>query len=625
MIALEVVFVAVYVAVAATIFWRRSEERLALLGAITLLTEGVGGSGTLGMLAEVHPLWWLPAMSFRYIGSVALAAFFNLFPQGRFVPRWTGWLVMMWAVLEIPDVFFYESAFNFQQWHPLFSLAVWFVVLGGSLVAGIYRYRRVLNVTQRQQTKWAIFGMVVGAIGFLCMVVLVTLFPWMDRPGSPAAFAVGAAFYGFKLLYPLGIGIAVLRYRLWDIDPIINRTLLYGALTLSVIGIYVLVVGYLGALFRTSGNLAISLVATGIVAVAFQPLRDYLQRGVSRLMYGDRDEPYAVISRLGHRLEASLAPDAVLPTIIATVKDALKLPYAAITLKDGDAFTLAAAVGKPPETPLSLPLVYQNEQVGQLVLGPRAPDEAWSPADRRLLDDLARQAGVAASAVQLTTALQQARQHLVMAREEERRRLRRDLHDGLGPALAAQTLKVGSARYLLAYDPQTADRFLAELETDIDRALQDVRRLVYDLRPPALDELGLVGAIQASAAQYTSHPDTNGNHTGVAIVVDVPEPLPPLPAAVEVAAYRIVQEALANVVRHARAQHCIVRLTLVGTAQRSLLTVEITDDGVGLPATRRVGVGLQSMRERAEELGGMCVIEAAGTGGTRVRAQLPLA
>jgi signal transduction histidine kinase len=216
-------------------------------------------------------------------------------------------------------------------------------------------------------------------------------------------------------------------------------------------------------------------------------------------------------------------------------------------------------------------------------------------------------------AARLTADLRRARGRLVAAREEERRRLRRDLHDGLGPALAAQTLKVGAARSLLRRDPDAADARLAELEGDLAAALADVRRLVYGLRPPALDDLGLIAAIREGAAQYAGPGAPR-------VAVEAPDRLPPLPAAVEVAAYRIVQEALANVVRHADARTCRVRLTTEADA----LVVEVLDDGVGVPFDRHVGVGLVSMRERAAELGGACTVEAQPGGGTRVVAWLPL-
>ena len=261
--------------------------------------------------------------------------------------------------------------------------------------------------------------------------------------------------------------------------------------------------------------------------------------------------------------------------------------------------------------PLRLPLVYQAETVGQLLVAPRAPGESFTSAERRLLEEIAVQAGVAAHAVRLTADLQRSRERLVTTREEERRRLRRDLHDGLGPQLASLTLTLAAARELLRHDVNAADRLLQELAIHTQAAIADIRRVVYALRPPALDDLGLVLAVREQVAHY--------RQAGLQITIDAPEQLPPLPAAVEVAAYRIIQEALTNVVRHAQAQTCAVRLML-GDA----LDVEICDDGVGLPPGGRAGVGLTSMRERTAELGGTCQIESVPGGGTCIRAGLPL-
>ncbi len=349
------------------------------------------------------------------------------------------------------------------------------------------------------------------------------------------------------------IGVAVLRYRLYDIDIILNRTLVYGTLTALVIGVYVALIAYLGALFNSAGNLVIGLAATGVVAVLFQPLHERLQRGVNRLLYGARDEPYSVLALLGRRLEASLAPAAVLTAVVETVVQTLKLPYAAIVVGPSEEPVAIARRDSGTGEPriIAVPLRYQGEPMGELRVTPRAGESDLSSADRRLLDDLARQIGVALSAARLTVDLQHARERLVSTREEERRRLRRDFHDGLGPALAAQTLKVGSARHFLTRDPVIADRLLAELEHDIGTAILEVRRLVHALRPPALDDLGLGGALRLLVAQYGGE---GGMGAGPRLTVDVPPDLPSLPAAVEVAVYRIAQEALTNVVRHAEAR-----------------------------------------------------------------------
>ncbi len=257
---------------------------------------------------------------------------------------------------------------------------------------------------------------------------------------------------------------------------------------------------------------------------------------------------------------------------------------------------------------------YGGETVGRLLLGPRAGEAGFSHADLRLLDGLARHAGVAVHGVRVMSDLRRSREGLVLAREEERRRLRRDLHDELAPTLAALGLTAATVGELIPADPKAAASANDKLRTAIRATVGDVRRLVYDLRPPALDELGLVEAVRERASRL------DGGE-GLRVTVEAPEELPALPAAVEVAAYRIVQEALTNVSRHARASTCTVRLAC---PEGRSLTVEVTDDGVGLPERSRGGVGLHSMRERAAELGGTCEISPASPSGTRVLARLPI-
>jgi signal transduction histidine kinase len=316
----------------------------------------------------------------------------------------------------------------------------------------------------------------------------------------------------------------------------------------------------------------------------------------------------------------------VLPAVTRTVKEALKLPYAEIQLEREDgALETAAAAGNPVDNALRLPLVYGGETVGRLVLGPRVGEEGFLDTERRLLEDLAHQIGASAhsalmtdEALKLSVDLQHSRERLVEAREEERRRLRRDLHDGLGPQLSSQALTIDAVRALMRRDPDAAEELLLELKADAQNAVTDIRRLVYGLRPPALDDLGLIGALRESAAQYSAK--------GLRVHVEGPKDLPPLSAAVEVAAYRIIQEALTNVVRHAEANTCTVALAI---EEGSTLIVEVRDDGRGISdlqenSSVRTGVGLTSMRERASELGGSLFIRPLPEGGTRVRARLPL-
>jgi signal transduction histidine kinase len=585
-----------------------------------------------------------------------------LFPDGRLPSRW--WRLVAWAALL--GVALAILGFGFMPdylivTHPYVEnpFGVIGVIGGGLTTYELFGASRFLGMTllltsslaalfspilrlrhtrgnERQQIKWFLFAAVPLTVflglfelsliinnltyDFLTYDFLIRIADIVScRCPSPYPLS-GQALKAIQLVavlallfVPIVTYIAILRHRLYDIDVVINRTLVYGALSACVIGIYVLAVVALGALFQAQGNLGVSLLATGLVAVLFQPLRSRLQRSVNRLMYGERDDPYAVISRLGRRLEATLAPEAVLTTVVETIAQALKLPYAAILLKEGEGFRTAAAYGSPRGEPETLPLVYQREEIGRLVLSPRAPGEGFSDADRSLLEDLARQAEVAVHALRLTSDLQRSRERLVATREEERRRLRRDLHDGLGAQLAGLNVQAGTLRRLIPRDPDAAEELVVELREELRGAISDIRRLVYDLRPPALDDLGLVESLRQLGERCGSKGEP------LNVLVEAPEDLPDLPAAVEVAVYRITQEALTNVVRHARARICVVRLIV-----EEDVTLEIVDDGVSIPAERSAGVGLTSMHERASELGGICIVEPVPKGGTKVLVRLPL-
>ena len=606
--------------VAVFLYWRLPDDRLAWLASVTLLSYASVWTAFGEVLAFEWAPWWVLAGTQEAVGLTSSIVLFFVFPDGRFVPAWARYVAAAWILwslywsfgpLLVPVLFppSMEGTFWFLSAIPalLFNLV--------AILVQAYRYRRVSSEEERRRTRWVILSFAVGTAAYFAVtlgrVALGAL--GYGRAAEFLLFSVGTHLVQVSLLFiPVCVLLAVVRHRLFGIEVVVNHALVYAALTLCVVGIYVLVVGYLGNLFRVGDNLFVSLLATGIVAVIFAPLRDRLQRAANRLMYGMRDEPYAVLSRLGQRLEGTLAPGAVLPAIVETVAGALKAPHAAISLKLEDRFETAAEHGTPTGAPLVLPLVYNSETVGRLEVSPRAKGEPYAPSDRRLLEDLARQAGVAAHAVRLTADLQRSRERLVAAREEERRRLRRDLHDGVGPRLAALTLKIETTRNRLSHDP-AADELLSDLAGRAHEAVADVRRSVHALRPPVLDELGLIPALRETAAQYGANDLT--------VSVRTPDALPPLPAAVEVAAYRIAQEAITNVARHAGARHCAVRLEL--DPRGGVLRLEVEDDGRGMGAGR--GVGLHSMRERAEELGGTLVVGPAPEGGTRVRAELPCA
>lgn len=467
------------------------------------------------------------------------------------------------------------------------------------------------NQEERQQIKWITYLMALAGAAWVGANV-----PFLLKLSLSAQFAntLFLIYRAVLLGAPVALGIAIMKHRLYDIDQWIKRTLVYVPLTGLIISLYGALVALCNLFFqRQSRNMATTVIATGVVAVLFQPLRTRVQRAVDRYIYGERDDPAGVITRLASGLETTNLPNAVLPTLVETVAQALKLPFVAIELHGAAGSPVVAAlVGeRPPEVEV-VAMSYQNQVIGQLVVAPRAPGESFSPADLSLLNTIAQLAATTARTIQLTDEVQEARVRTVSAREEERRRLRRDLHDGLGPVLASQGLKLAAARQLLRDKPDVAERLLDEVMSQSENTVAEVRRLVYALRPPTLDELGLIEAIR-------EHVEVVGASAGLLITVDAPDALPQIPAAIEVAAFRVIQEALNNVIRHAQARHCTISI-----AADDFLQIRIEDDGVGLPAETRSGVGLHSMRERASEVGGAYVVENGVHGGVIVKLSLPL-
>jgi two-component system, NarL family, sensor kinase len=373
-------------------------------------------------------------------------------------------------------------------------------------------------------------------------------------------------------------------------------------------------VGFIGVLLLLANLLpgddvpVAPLVATGVIAVAFDPVRRRVQRRVGRMLYGERDDPYGVLARLGDTIARTLDPDDTLPLLAETLGRSLKLPYVAVELDRRDGPRLAAEHGRPVGSVEAFHMDIHGRRVGRLLVAPRVPGDRFTARERGLLTDTALQAAAAAERISLIRDLQDSRERVVMAREEERRRLRRDLHDGLGPTFAGLSMQLRAARKYLA--PGRAVEILDGMAADLMTVQSEVRRLVDQLRPVALDK-GLAAALREECRRFHS--------TGLSVDLGVNGSLDGLPAPVEEAAYRVVAEALTNVVRHSGTRDC--RVTVSRTAW---LEIEITDDGVGIdgPPTRS-GVGLASMRERVEELGGVFAIGAAEPSGTTIRARLP--
>lgn len=472
------------------------------------------------------------------------------------------------------------------------------MVVAGALtgVTGLVVRWRASEGLERQQLKWVL----VGVAGALLLFAL--------------GFALGPTFSALAMApLPVGVAVAVLRHRLADVDLVISRSLLYLGLSTLVVVLYLAVVSVLGVSVGVGldGTDAAAVVATAVVAVVVLPLRDRVQRRVNRLVHGDPEEPQAVLMRLGDRLAAASTPDDlaahVFPSVAEAVTRSLHADNATLTLRDG----LAASYGRSATSSersatLSKDLEYAGEHLGRLDVTRQG---GFDKRSERTLDRLAAQASVAAHTVHLARETQRAREAAVLAREEERRRLRRDLHDGVGPSLAALALQMETARTLTARDPAAATALMDRLTSRLNATVAEVRAMVNDLRPPMLDELGLAAAVRELGDRLT---------TATTRVTTAVEPLPELPAAVEVAAYQIAGEATANAARHAGAARVAVTLGVVD----GMIRVEVRDNGHGMAADARPGIGLASMDERAQELGGRLEV-ASGRGGTTVTALLP--
>ncbi|TCC08624.1 sensor histidine kinase [Kribbella soli] len=562
-----------------------------------------------------------------------------LFPDGRLLsPRWR-WAAI--GIIATAPLFVLEMAGSGEPVSPdlprgLLTLPsfdalqpLWTATEVRNLVAILLaliclaiRYRRA-DEMGRRQLLWLLLASVIA---------LLFVTPWAFVAGTPILVLLAIP------LIPIAVAVAIVRYQLLDIRLVVSRALTWALLSLVAIGSYAALVALLDSLIAS--QVGRSAAVTVFVALIIAPVLPRLQQLVDRALYGDRHDPARVASRVGEQLSAGL------PGVVAAIRSALRLPYAALivdgrTIADGAAGTGRAiadataadgrgvaggagadrsgvAGGSAGRSVVPLELSYGGEVVGVLEVGVRSGESGLSSADRSVLALVAVPLAVAVHATRLSAELQSSREKLVSAREEERRRLRRDLHDGLGPTLTGVAFSADAAANLittdkaLSADASRAVELLARLRADTRSAIADVRRLVDDLRPPALDEIGLLGALQQRADQMSIRADG----TAIRVVVSA-SGLPTLPAALEVAAYRIATEALTNVVRHARATSAVLTLRC-GTE----LEIKITDNG---PPTDpwRPGVGLQAMQERAAELGGTFQAGPTPTGG-QVQAHFPL-
>jgi two-component system, NarL family, sensor kinase len=561
-------------------------------------------------LAGAGLLRWLAAVS--WVGTLPLLAVLVLiFPTGRAPsPRWRPVLYAQLAAIAVLAVVV-AIAPGGVPLQPLAAVAG-VVLLGTGMLAAVsqvVRWRAATGVERAQLRAFAVLAAVL-ALSYVVAGLL-------KLSGSQGGWWPTIDALSYLILIaglPVAVGLAVLRHRLYGIDPLVNRVLVWATVSAVLLGAYLVVIAVATALLGGSRSPApVALVAAAVMALALAPVRARAQRLVDRLMYGDRGDPVRILRALGARLSATVAPDEVARTLTETLTGTLRLPWAAVDLDREGAWQRMAEAGDPgaASQPVTMPLTHAGEQVGRLLVQPRRGEATLTRADRQLLADLATHAGPAVHAARLVDQLTESRERLVQVREAERGRLRRDLHDSLSPALAGIGLSADAAGRVLGTDPEAAAALLARVVAKARASTETVRRLLADLRPPGLEELGLIAALEERARQLSRPGEFD-------IQLRIADSLAPLASGVEVATYRIAVEALTNAARHSGGRRCCLELS---TDQRLRLTV--TDDGHGLGSSNGDGMGIRAMRERARELGGRLTIGPAAGSGVRVVAELP--
>jgi signal transduction histidine kinase len=614
-----------YPLVGAYLLRRRPDNRVGLVFAATSVAGINGLAGQYAVAATlVHPSWplgdlaaWVNAWA--WAPELAVPALLPLlFPDGTLASRrWRPVAIAAISGLSLAIVtmsishhpidaterIFNPWAVTDAAWLRGVSAASILVVFACS-IAGLVclvRRTRAARGAARAQLTWLMFSVVVT---FALVAIALPL------PAGPSEVIWAVAMAAI----PTGVVIAVVRHGMLDIELALNRTIAFAILTGVVIVGYVVAVSALGDIAAKR----VGIAAVAVVALLVAAARDRVQRAVDHALFGDRRDPYAVVDRLGRRLDAARGPADALEQMVVELRSALRLPSVAIL--PADPHLAPVETGTPVAGSTDVPITVLGEQLGTLRVGSRHRGERLRAEEQSVLHDTARRAGALLQAAALVADLRQSRERIVAAREEERRRLRHDLHDGVGPQLAGLALQLDNLARRLGDDEENGSR-VQMLRDRLRDTVVEVRRVVDNLRPPALDDVGLVEAVRQQVSAYAPVGAGAGlNGSSAAPLVDVEsDDLPELPAAVEVAAYRIVTESVANAVRHGHPTRCAVRIA----AGDGDLVLTIADNGSGIAADAVPGVGLASMTERAAEVGGSLNVQTAPTG-TTITARLPL-
>ena len=533
-----------------------------------------------------------PARAAIAVMNASLAILLAVYPDGRFTPRWIAIPALVETSVQLGNV---ASGFAWEQqgWWTWHFLVTWTpLLLGGQL----YRYLRRSSVAERERTRWPLLALVAMILAFLV---------WTIAMAAGAASAEGTWLANLLLALPApAFAVGLLVPRLLPVDRLL-RVVLGAGMWAVAVGLVAWAVSTWASAWAPESAPWLTGVATAIAAV---PIAVAARRMAGLVVLGRRSDALQTLVALGDRLSATVDPRSVATEIVAAVAGALGARYAGLHGPNG----LTAESGSIGDAvPVGFSIAYAGEDLGELRVAPRPGESELTTSDRAVLAQVCAQAAPALNSARVVAELLEAHARIVFAREEERKRLRRDLHDELAPTFAGLGLSAAAVETFARAGDERAAEAAAQLVDGLNTAMRQLRDVAYDLRPPVLDDRGLAAAIRERVAGSGSVPDVR---------VEAPDGRLELPAAIESAALRIAQEAVTNVRRHAAASSCTVTLALAP----GMLRLDVVDDGQGIPAPVRPGVGLRSMHERAAEVRGTVEVARRNGSGTRVTARFPV-